>query len=113
MRSRPLSAAAALAAALLFAAACGQRTEENTAHAQQASGDATAAADGTAADLNGTAYDATAQGTAASVPSETGTASPTAEELSRSAADLDLTRRIRQAIMTDDTISLDGKNVSI
>jgi hyperosmotically inducible protein len=126
MTRRTSFAAAALAAALLVTAACGQRSEDTTAHAQQ-TGDSTSA-DSTAADINGTAYDATAQGTAANPegngrsvpPDNTGinerdrnTTTPTADRQSQSAADLELTRRIRQAITSDDTISANGKNVKI
>jgi osmotically-inducible protein OsmY len=95
---------ALLATSVIAFAACSQKSEENIAHAQQREGDSTAAAT-----------------TDPSVPADnTGVnkrdrndATLTTGDQSQSAADLDLVKKVRQAIEADDTLSANGKNVKV
>jgi len=125
-----------LATSLVAFAACSQRSEESTAHAQQpngdssydtgASGTATGTANGTMGtdtNANGTAYGSTGSTTnpEGGTPADnTGVnkrdrndANPTADDQSQSAADLDLAKRVRQSIEADDSLSANGKNVKV
>ena len=105
---------ALLATSVIAFAACSQKSDENVAHAQQREGDSTAADP----NANGTAYGSTAD---PSVPADnTGVnkrdrndATLTTGDQSQSAADLDLVKKVRQAIEADDTLSANGKNVKV
>jgi len=141
MRYRYSIASTAACAFVLMG--CGRTTtEESTAHAQQPSADSTYDATGTpaahadpnavASDAHGTAYGSNAAaGTLDRSPSpsdlnpgvapdntginkrDRNDANPTADDQSHSPADLDLTRRIRQAVEDDDALSANGKNIKI
>jgi hyperosmotically inducible protein len=116
---------AAIALSVFGLAGCSRSSEESTAHAQQPGADSTydANAQGTAYDSSARSMSATAnpEGDGNSVPADnTGVnkrdrndAHPTADDQSQSPEDLDLAKRIRQSIESDDTLSANGKNVKV
>ena len=116
--------AAALAVSVIAFAGCSQRSEENTAHAEQPGSDSTASSVPTDSNAAGTAYGSSSTTTnpeGAAVPADnTGVnkrdrndANPTADDQSQTPADLDLAKRIRRSIEADDSLSANGKNVKV